>query len=48
MLDYLMVVVIIMGPQQYYHRWLSGKESVCQFGRHEFNRWVRKIPWSRK
>ena len=28
--------------------WLSGKEPTCQFRRHEFNPWVRKIPWSRK
>ena len=29
----------------------SGKESTCQCKkckRHEFNPWVRKIPWSRK
>ena len=28
----------------------SGKESACQCGRckrHEFNHWVRKIPWRR-
>ena len=29
-------------------RWLHGKESVCQYRRHEFNPWVRKIPWRRK
>ena len=32
-------------------RWLSGKESACQYRRHRrgrFNPWVRKIPWSRK
>ena len=28
--------------------WLSGKESTCQFKRHEFNPWVRKMPWSGK
>ena len=28
--------------------WLSGKESACQFGRYEFDPWVRKIPWRRK
>ena len=28
--------------------WLSGKESVCQHGRCEFDLWVRKIPWRRK
>ena len=26
----------------------SGKESACQFSRHGFNPWVRKIPWRRK
>ena len=26
----------------------SGKESPCQFRRHGFNPWVRKIPWRRK
>ena len=26
----------------------SGKESACQFRRHGFNPWVRKIPWRRK
>ena len=29
-------------------RWLSGKESACQFGRHEFDPSVGKIPWRRK
>ena len=32
-------------------RWLSGKESACQGGRHwrrGFDPWVGKIPWSRK
>ena len=32
-------------------RWLSGKESACQWRRHkrwEFDPWVRKMPWSRK
>ena len=28
--------------------WLSGKESTCQCRRHEFDPWVRKIPWRRK
>ena len=35
----------------YNHRWHSGKESACQCRRCKrrgFNRWVRKIPWSRK
>ena len=27
--------------------WLSGKESACQCRRHEFDLWVRKIPWRR-
>ena len=29
-------------------RWLSSKESAYQCKRHEFDPWVRKIPWSRK
>ena len=32
-------------------RWLNGKESACQCrrqSRHDFNPWVRKIPWRRK
>ena len=32
-------------------RWLSGKESACQFSRCKrcrFSHWVRKIPWRRK
>ena len=29
-------------------RWHSGEESACQCGRHGFDPWVRKIPWSRK
>ena len=29
-------------------RWLSGKESTCQCRRHEFDPWIRKIPWRRK
>ena len=28
-------------------RWLSGKESTCQYRRHEFDPWVRKMPWRR-
>ena len=28
--------------------WLSGKESACQCRRHQFDPWVRKIPWRRK
>ena len=27
--------------------WLSSKESFCRCRRHEFNPWVRKIPWRR-
>ena len=29
-------------------RWLSGKESACQFRRRRFDSWVRKIPWRRE
>ena len=29
-------------------RWFSGKESTCRYRRHEFDPWVRKIPWRRK
>ena len=29
-------------------RWLSDKESTHQCRRHEFEPWVRKIPWRRK
>ena len=29
-------------------RWLSGKESACQFGRQGFDPWVGKIPWRMK
>ena len=29
-------------------RWLSCKESTCQSRRHQFNPWLRKIPWRRK
>ena len=28
--------------------WLSGKESACQGGRHEFDSQAAKIPWIRK
>ena len=28
--------------------WLSGKEHACQWGRHRFNPWVKKILWRRK
>ena len=27
---------------------LSGEEHACQYRRHGFNPWVRKIPWNRK
>ena len=29
-------------------RWLSSKESACQYRRRRFNSWVRKIPWRRE
>ena len=29
-------------------RWLSGKESICQCRRHEFNPWAWKIPWRKR
>ena len=29
-------------------RWLSGKESPCQFRRCGFDPWVGKFPWRRK
>ena len=28
--------------------WPSSKEAACQFRRHRFDPWVRKIPWRRK
>ena len=28
--------------------WLSGRESTCQWRRHGFNPWVRKILWRKK
>ena len=39
------MVLICMIP-----RWLSGKESACQCGRHKrprFSPWIGKIPWRR-
>ena len=32
----------------WFPRWHSGKESACQYRRHGFNLWVKKIPWRRK
>ena len=29
-------------------RWLSGKESACQFRRRRIDSWVGKMPWRRK
>ena len=29
-------------------RWPSGEETACQYRRHRFNPWIRKIPWRRK
>ena len=29
-------------------RWLIGKESTCQWRRHRFNPWARKVLWRRK
>ena len=29
-------------------QWLNGKEFACQYRRHGFDPWVRKIPWRRK
>ena len=40
-----------MHALNYLRRWLGGKESACQCRRHrthEFDLWVRKIPWRRK
>ena len=40
-----------IGYMQGLPRWLSGKESSCQYGRcrrRRFNLWVGKIPWRRK
>ena len=34
--------------QAWLPQWLSGKDSFCLYGRHEFNPWVRKIHWRRK
>ena len=28
--------------------WLRSEDSTCQYRRHRFNPWVRKIPWRRK
>ena len=43
--------VLIEGFPRQLPRWLKGKESACQCRRrrrHQFNPWVRKIPWRRK
>ena len=37
------MVVVLALP-----RWCSGQEPTCQYKRHTFDPWVRKIPWSRK
>ena len=44
-----------MGLQRVRHDWATelywpevSKESTCQFKRHGFDSWVRKIPWRRK
>ena len=29
-------------------RWLSGKKTTCQWGRHGFSPWIGKIPWRGK
>ena len=45
-------VYIYIWTQLYgFPRWLSGKETTCQWRRHKrrgFDPWVGKIPWSRK
>ena len=42
----------VLGVGQFHRlglpRWLSGKESTCQYRRCQFNPWVGKIPWRRK
>src|SRR5574337_759071 len=43
----MQIIDIIMIDQRV-PRWLSGKESSCQYRRPGFDPWVRKIPWSRK
>ena len=32
---------------KYTYRWLSGKESTCQWRKHGFYSWVHKFPWSK-
>ena len=39
-----MLVIVIIGLL----RWLSGKESACQYRRWEFDPWVNKILWRRQ
>ena len=41
---YLLVSVFIMGLPW----WFSGREPTCQYSRHGFDPWARKIPWKRK
>ena len=38
------LIVVVYGLP----RWLSVKESTCQYREHGFHPWVRKIPWRRK
>ena len=44
---YTYIIVYIQLPNGL-PRWLSYKESACQWRRHRFDPWVRKIPWRRK
>ena len=42
--ELLIRVTILLGLP----RWLSGKESICQCRRPDFDPWVKKIPWRRE
>ena len=45
---YIYACIYICMLQLQLPRWLSGKESACQYRRHRFDPWVRKIPWKSK
>ena len=47
-MEYYTTVKIVFSSVDRGLRWLSGKESVCQFRRCGFNPWVGNIPWRRK
>ena len=43
----LKLYLVLFVNKHGFPKWLCGKESACQYKRHGFDPWVRKIPWGK-